>query len=57
MCDQPCLICQGAGNTGTCDQPAGHDMPHHCGGGGDPLNSDLSTHHWDDSGKSWSEGG
>jgi hypothetical protein len=57
MCGQPCPTCQNAGNTGTCDQSEGHDLPHHCGGGGDPMSSDLSTHFWDDSGKVWTEGG
>jgi hypothetical protein len=57
MCGKPCPTCQQAGNTGTCDQTDGHDMPHRCGGGGDPMNADLSTHLWDESGKAWTEGG
>lgn len=57
MCAQPCPICQTAGNTGTCAKSDGHEMPHQCGGGGDPMNADLSTHFWDDDGKSWSDGG
>jgi hypothetical protein len=57
MCAKPCPTCQAAGNTGSCDKPDGHDMPHQCGGGGDPMNADLSTHYWDDDGKAWSDGG